>query len=427
MQKLAGFLVRVLTGCALALVFCASASAQSPPTEEPLGLNAALKAAQHFSLSLTAEESAARAAKIMAETAGQLPDPALRLSVDNLPVDGPMQYSVAQDFMTMRSVGVSQTWVRESKRTAAASAYYREEELAQARKTLELSELNQATASAWFKSHFSGLRLALLKQQRDELDRQAQALQAAYKSGRGSQTNVLMAQSEVAKMEVRILDAQARLDMDNIALKRWTGLNTTASASQEPDLTSTRFNFDHLAHEIQDHPDVAVMQAMENQAEAEVSKAEQDKSPDLNYSVMYSLRGPSFSNMLSFGVSVPLQLDQKDRQDKVIAARKTLVEKARQQRIETTRAHLAHTEEWVSAWQSGLKRLNLYERQIVPLASQQTQAALAEYRAGTGTLATVMAARNHELETRLERLQIAENTAMQWLKLEYLLPEDTTP
>jgi hypothetical protein len=52
----------------------------------------------------------------MAAAAGQLPDPVLKLGLNNLPIDGPDRYSVTRDFMTMRSVGVMQELTRAEKR-----------------------------------------------------------------------------------------------------------------------------------------------------------------------------------------------------------------------------------------------------------------------------------------------------------------------
>jgi len=108
--------IRALTVVAFLLLFGGLATAQTPmPT---LTLNAALDAAQARSATLPAQDAASRAARERAISAGRLPDPVLRLSVDNLPIEGPMRYSLTDDFMTQRSVEWMQTYTATSKREA---------------------------------------------------------------------------------------------------------------------------------------------------------------------------------------------------------------------------------------------------------------------------------------------------------------------
>src|SRR5712691_8988184 len=83
-----------LCSCA-ALVFAAvSAHAQTLTLEE------AQRRAVDRSRQLVAQDSAVRASREMAVAAGQLPDPVLKMGVDNLPIIGPDQFSVTRDFMT---------------------------------------------------------------------------------------------------------------------------------------------------------------------------------------------------------------------------------------------------------------------------------------------------------------------------------------
>ncbi|GLR25211.1 TolC family protein [Limnobacter litoralis] len=424
MQSIAIALARGLLVCAATTALASLATAEP---QSQLTLKAALDAAEQYSLALKAEESAAEAAKSRADLAGQLPDPTLKLSIDNLPVDGPMQYSAAQDFMTMRSVGMSQTWVKGSKRAAATSAFNRDEDVAKARRLMTLTELRQATASAWFKSHFSAQRVEWMNRLHAEITRQIQAESAQYRADRGTANKVLTLQNALARLEARTIAAQTQLEEDNLELKRWTGQSLPANPADEPDLAKTRFKLDHLAQHIDKHPDIALMNALEQKARAEVVTAEEDKSADVSYSVMYSLRGPAYSNMLSFGVSVPLQIDPENRQDKLVQAREALARKAERQRMEATREHLAQTEQWWAQWQGDLKQLAVFDEKVLPLSKQDVELTMAAYRAGHSSLNDVLDARSRELQAQLDRLQLAQETALQWLKLEYLLPEDTNP
>ena len=76
-----------------------------------LTLEMAVQQALERSPGHRAAESAIQASRESALQAGQLPDPMLKLGIDNLPVEGPDRWSLTRDFMTMRRIGIEQQWV----------------------------------------------------------------------------------------------------------------------------------------------------------------------------------------------------------------------------------------------------------------------------------------------------------------------------
>src|SRR5437899_12229743 len=87
----------------------------------PLSLDDALRLAQERSRQLPAQDASATAARQMAVAAGQRPDPTLKAGISNLPVNGPDRFSLTNDFVTMRSVGVMQEFTRKGKLEARAA------------------------------------------------------------------------------------------------------------------------------------------------------------------------------------------------------------------------------------------------------------------------------------------------------------------
>ena len=123
------------------------------------------------------------------------------------------------------------------------------------------------------------------------------------------------------------------------------------------------------------HPQIALMVKQEEMARADADIAQSNKRSDWNVELMFSQRGSAYSNMVSVNVSIPLQLDAGNRQDRELAAKLAVVEQMRAQRVEATREHLAETRSWLQEWQSGRDRLTHYDSTLMPLAAERTRAA----------------------------------------------------
>ena len=139
---------------------------------------------------------------------------------------------------------------------------------------------------------------------------------------------------------------------------------------------------------------------------------------------MYQKRGSAFSDMISVGVAIPLQWDQKNRQNRELSAKLAMAAQAEAQRDEMLRGHIAEVRAQVQEWQTGLERGVRYERDLVGLARERTRAAVAAYRGGKATLATdVLPARRNEIEVRMQALQLEMDTAKLWAQLNFLIPD----
>jgi len=153
-----------------------------------------------------------------------------------------------------------------------------------------------------------------------------------------------------------------------------------------------------------------------------VRVAQANTKADWSVQVMYSLRGSAYSNMISVGVSVPLQWDAAHRQDREVAAKLALLDQARAEREEMARAHAAEVRAMIAEWQSGRARSDRYTRELLPLAAARTESLQSAYRGGRASLAEVLAAYRAEIDVRLQALQIEAETARLWAQLGFLTP-----
>ena len=85
--------------------------------------------------------------------------------------------------------------------------------------------------------------------------------------------------------------------------------------------------------------------------------------------------------------------------------------------------HTAEIESMMADWDSGKKRVQQYVTELLPLAHERTEVALAAYRGGKVDLAPVLDARKSEIDTRLNHLQAQGDLARAWANLNFLFPE----
>jgi len=411
---------RLATLAALCLAFVGLGS----HAQAALTLDQALRIAQDRSRQLAAHESAATAARELAVAAGQLPDPTLKAGINNLPVNGPDRFSLTTDFMTMRSVGVMQEFTRSDKRKARASRFDREAEAAEAGRAVALADLRRDTAQAWLERYYQERMLDLLQSQRNEASLQIEAADAAYRGGRGAQGDVFAARSAVALIDDRIRQTQRQIATAKTRLARWVGADADRALAEPPSLAAVRLDAAGLETQLAHHPQLALMARQEDMARADADIAQSNKRADWSVELMYSQRGSAYSNMVSVNVSIPLQLDPNNRQDREVAAKLALAEQMRAQREEATREHVAETLAWLQEWQGNRDRLAHYDSALIPLAADRTRAALAAYRGASAALGAVLEARRIEIDTRMDRLRLEMETAGLWARLEYLIPAE---
>jgi outer membrane protein TolC len=392
------------------------------PAQSVLTLDAALLAAQSRSRQLQAQDAAAAAAREMAVAAGQRPDPTLKVGVNNLPIDGPDRYSLRRDFMTMRSFGVMQELTRGDKLQAQSARYRREAEAAEAARSVALAGLRRDTALAWLDRHYQERMLQALQGLGLETRLQVDAAEALARGGRGAQADVFAARTAVAQVDDRIRATEQLIAASQTRLARWVGAAAEQPLGQPPPWADARLDAVSLEASLGQHPEIELMQQQEALALADVDVARNKLRTDPSVELMFSQRGPAYSNMVSMTLSIPWPLDAPQRQDRELAARLALVEQARAQREEAAREHQAELRTWLAQWRSGLDRLGRYEASLLPLAAERTQAALAAYRGGLGPLAAVLEARRAEIETRIEGLRLEMETAGRWAQLTYLSP-----
>lgn len=404
-----------------AWLFSIALVAALPAHGQTLSLPEAQRLAVARSPQLAAQDRAISASRDMAVAAGQLPDPVLKLGIDNLPVDGPDRFNLSRDFMTMRRVGVAQELTRGAKRELRSQRFEREAEKSTAEKGALLADIQRDTALAWLDRYYAERMASLLADQLTQARLEVQAAEAAYRGGRAGQPEVIAAHGTVAMIEDRASELASRVRVAKSNLARWAGEAADAPLAAPPAMDDVGLDTGSLEQRLAVHPQIVALAKQAEAAVAEARLAEASRTPDWTVEMAYQQRG-GFSDMVSFGISVPLPWDRAHRQDREAAAKRAFAEQARAQREEALRAHIGEVRAMLVEWRNDRERLARYERDIVPLAGERARAALAGYQGGRTSISDLLMARRSEAEARLQAAQLEADAAKLWARLTYLIP-----
>lgn len=390
----------------------------------PLTLAEAQRLAVTRSHQLLAKDHAAGSARDMAAAAGQLPDPVLTVGIENLPLQGDERFSLGRESMTMRRIGVMQELTSADKRRLRAERFDREAEKARAEQAALAAAIRRDTAIAWLDRHYAEATAALVAEQAAQARLEIQAAEAAYRAGKGSQSDIFSARSALVEIEDRASQSRRQLANTGVMLARWVGDDAARPLAGKPQLDAVALDPTTLETALAHHPEIAVLARQEDIAETEARLARANRKADWSIEVAYQKRGSAFSDMVSVGVSVPLQFNRKLRQDRELAASIGQAAQARGEREEALRAHVAELRILLNEWENTRERHARNERELVPLATSGAEAAMAAYRGGKASLAEVLRAGRSKLDARLQSLQLEADAARLWAQLNFLLPHD---
>lgn len=395
-------------------------------SEPALTLDEAIRLAVSASASAKASRASVEASTQVAARADQLPDPMLKVGIDNLPVTGPDRFSPTADFMTMRRIGVEQQWVSRDKRQARSARAQRAVEANEGVFLEKVASVREETGKAWLVVLYKQRALRLAKLIENEMQQDLGAVAAAHRGAKASASDVVQARMELFQSKDDINAAEQGLDAALIGLRRWTRLDVTAVADKAPELIVHVPNIPPAELE-KFHPAVLNARRSISLADAETGVAVQERKPDWSFEAGFAQRGSQYSNMVSFGVSIPITVNRAQRQDRDIAEKSALGTKARleyedalvdmQSQIQALSSQLANTK----------NRIAQLKSELLPAAAEQVELATAAYRSGSGSLTGVFKARRISLEKQLQVNELEKEAALLWANLElHVISHDMT-
>lgn len=381
-------------------------------TAAPLSLEEALRLAVRRSETTRAARAGASSATEAAHSAAQLPDPTLRIGIDNLPATGPDRFRTTSDSMTMKRIGISQEWLSAEKRAARQAAA----DASVGRETVQVqaavADTRRQAALAYVDAFYAGESLKLARLMEHHAHEELEASRARLSSATGSSQEALALTGARGASEDETADILQQQGTAAIAFERWTGvppdelqpLGAIALPSEESYVAA--------------HPTVAAMQRDLEVARRAADATASDRKPNWTWEIAYGQR-TGYADMVSVGVSIPLPVAPGERQDRNTAAKLALVAKAEADLAEATRAATAEYRSLRSDAQRLEQRVDRYRAGVVVPAGQRTAAATASYRSGQGSLVSLFEARHAEVEAQRKLLTLQRDLAKTQVQLAF--------
>jgi outer membrane protein TolC len=404
------------------LILCACA-ATAHANDAPLSLDAAVQRALEIAPQVGAASANVEAMRALTLSAGRLPDPELVVGVDNLPINGPDAYSTADDFMTMRKIGVMQEFPSASKRRLQRERAQADSRKADAELVADRLLIAQQVAQAWIRRATAEAALRELHALQPEVELQASAARAAVSSGRSSTAEALSAESAVARLRNRSLQLQTEALRATAELSRWLDQDAATSLAPVPSFDELPTPPDLLLEAVHEHGSLLPFESQIEAARIDVDLAKAERTADWSAELVFAKRGPDFSDMVSLQVRVGLPLFTRNRQDPVISARHAQLRRIEADREAELRMHTAEVKQRITEWEQAGRQLQQYEHELLPLARERSRASLASYRAGRADLRMALDAYAQEIELVVEHAQLQNERGQAWAFLRYLGPE----
>lgn len=398
---------KCLSAVAMAAAFWPPLSAAAP-----LSLDAALALAAQRSAAAQAAGASHSAAVASAGAAAQLPDPMLEVGIDNVPVTGADRFSTAREGMTMRRIGISQEWLSREKRDArqaAADAMAGRELLAI---RTAVADVRLQTALAYVEALYAARMLELAELNEGHAREALETARARLASATASSQDVLALDAALGMAADDKAQALQQQSAAQVALRRWIGVVPTALLAYPDPVVPSEQAY------VAAHPAVLLagrdVEVAQRAAEVTVT----DRKPNWTWQLGYGQRS-GYADLVSVGVSIPLPVAPAHRQDREIASKAALVDKAQAELVEARRQAQAEYQRLHSDAQRIEARTARWLTAIVPPSEQRTAAASAAYGSNQAPLTAVFEARHAEFDARQRLLLLQSELAQARVRLAY--------
>ncbi|MDH3615123.1 MAG: TolC family protein [Gammaproteobacteria bacterium] len=355
-----------------------------------------------------------------AVVAGELPDPILRVGLNNFPIESG---GFRTEGMTNAAVGLRQVF------PAGKTRAFRSREFnfmaAEMNENAEVRGRNVLTAvrSAWLDLYYWEQAHDLVSESRPFFDDLATVTRSLYAVGRKSQQDVLRAELELSRLQDRLIDIERQRSRARAALGEWIGRDAPRALALKLPSWGQVPRLESLQVALPDHPALQAADAQIKARSAGVDLAQERSKPGWALDLGYSYRegflptGEPRSDFISLGVSIDLPFFRKTSVDSTLSAALQERSAAVSSREQTLRGLQSQLAAEYARWRDLTRRLSLYDTRILNQAKDNAEASMLAYQSGRGDFADVMRAYIDDLNTRIDHIRLQVERAQSYAVL----------
>ncbi len=392
--------------------------------EPGLSLERAIALALDEAPMIVARDAGIFAASEDVARAAALPDPVLTFGIQNLPVAGADAFSLDDDRMTMRRIGVSQALPSRAKRAARRESALALQSQAEATRDASVLEIKRGVASAWIAMWASERERILLEELRQQSRLAVAAVQARFAGGSGSASDALAARAAELDLDNRIDDADAGIEQARASLSRWLLDAANQETTSAPDFSVLPLTQSELLERLDRQAPLLVWDAREASADAALAMANAEKRSDWTISTGVGRRGAGASNVVWLEVGVGLPIFTANRQERGVNARRSDLQAIRSAREDARRAQTQLVRSVFALWSAQGRKVTRFRDSILPLDHDRSATALAAYSGGA-ELRDWLDAQGDEINARVEYARLLAEWGQSWAELAYLVSRET--
>ena len=384
-----------------AFVLSRTAAAEHKAVEPVLTVQQAVALASSDQPSVAAYQSDAVASEQAAVAAGSLPDPVVSAGVQNYPVTGLHAPSPTKDEMTMYTIGVMREQVRRSQREADAARLRSEAAVSRFQGSARQRTIQRDVMRSWVDAVQARAKQRLLDRVISDLKTGQKIMEAGVSTGASSPALALEAQAEVSLAEVELTDAKGAEERARAVIRRWIG---AAADRLLPDYIPRIDLPPGVVPDFTAHPEVLVAKAEEAAAQRQADVARAQRRPNVSWSAMVGFR-PSYGEMASVQISIPLQINRGNLQDRKVDEAEARANAALLRAEDTKRDLAGQYSQALADYRSADARMSELSGRAIPSLEASFKLAQARYQGGQGSLDLPLTIVRRYVETNIQMVE----------------------
>lgn len=327
--------------------------------------------------------------------AGALDDPMIEAGVVNVPT---RSFSFSREDMTMKMLGLSQRIPYPGKRGLRRNVAEQDAQTVAHAYQETANRVSRETRVAYYDLALAIESARLVERNRSTLRQLLKVAEGRYAVGRGSQVDVLKAQTQLAKMTEELIRLERERPALEAELVRLLGRPPTAPPPLPGPLRldEAPLGFEALHQQaLSGRPQLLALDSAVARSESAVQLAAKERYPDFDVRFSYGQRdsmpdGTPRSDLFTLTVAMNLPVWRATKTEpRVIEAQAMRAQALSLQEAQRNETAMKLRQQIATAEQSG-RAVRLYESEILPQSRLTAEAALAAYNASRIEFASVL-------------------------------------